>query len=651
MNTSLSIKPFTHPKAIPYRATALACASIIIATLFAFGAHAQSGRAPQGQVGGGGTGGVRERTTQNTQQRGQSTVSGRVVYEETGEPVRGARVRISSRRGDGPAEATVTNDRGQFRFDNLAAGEYYVIATPADAPSVNAATFAIPLPSGDPQADEAAFEAARNGNNGPHGGTAQVSVDGSSAAQVEIRVPSQPKGSIISGRVAYEDGKPAANAQVTFLNRKEIRGRMIGPTRLSVTTDERGGYRISGLPPGDYVVSARLQEQVFVDKQGRTYGGLVIRTYYPSATSARSATPVHLDASQELSDINITLVKRSNHTISGTLVSRRNGSERTLASIHVRLRNREDLEMPFSTGEDDRFTWTDAQGRFTFNHVLDGDYTISVGGATAPQFPRAISRAQGGSPPRLSLPPRLRDSAQMPDRFPRGAEQPLIEKQQEVTVAGADVNNLTIELSEGGRVSGTIEIEGEGAIPSRLIIASEMRPGERRPSAFARPNPDGTFTLSGLPEGPLSLDVIISPPQRLYVKSITANGADITREPLMIGDGTEIRDVHIVLSSDVATLTGRVVSADGTPVRGASVLLTPADGNRGRLSRGRLISVTGGDGRFIIAAAPGEYRAVAWVGLPPSDEEALRALAERAPRVSLQAGERKDLDLSAPGER
>ena len=566
--------------------------------------------------------------------------------------MRGARVRISARNGSGPAGATATNDRGEFRFDNLAAGEYYVIATPRDAGQVGAATLRVPLPTGDPQADDAAFEAARRENS--YGSSSvTVSVDGTGDATVEILVArpqqqQQQRGGRVSGRILYEDGKPAANAQVTFLNRKEVGGRMIGPTKLSVETDKRGFYQISGVPPGDYIVSARLQEPNIIDKQGKIIThGLVILTYYPSATSARSATPVSVAVDQEMSDVNITLVKRSNHTISGSLVSR--GSNRPLANIHVRLRNRDDLDLPFSTGADDRFIWTDAQGRFTFSNLMDGDYLISFGGITSPPPPRGISMAQGTA--RTGLPPRMRDMPQIMERFPREAAQGLIEKHQEVTISGADVTNLMIEVSEGGRVSGQIIVEGDGELPPRIMIASEMRPGERRPSALARVNPDRTFTMTGIPEGPLSLDVLISPPGRFYIKSITANGVDLMREPLMIGDRAEIRDVHIVLSSDVAMLAGRVLAPDGKPFGGATVLLTPVDQNRQRLSRGRLIGVTNGDGRFMIGAAPGEYRAVIWKGLPPSDEEALRKLAESAPSVTLRAGERQDVELVAPVER
>lgn len=570
-------------------------------------------------------------------------MSGRVVSEETGAPVAGARVRISSSFGNGPAGATVTNARGEFRFDNLPAGEYHVIATPKDAPQASAATFAVPLPSGDPRTDEAAFEEMRRGQGVA---STNVTVDGTNSATIEVRVPRQPPSGSISGRIQYADGKPAANAQVTFLNRKEIRGRRPGPTQLNAQTNEQGFYQISGVPPGEYIVNARLHEPNIIDKQGniRTVG-LVIRTYYPSATSARGASPVTVEVDQQTSNIDITLVRRGTHTLSGILRSRTSG--RTLSGIHVRLRNREDLDMPFATGSDDRFLWTDAEGRFTFSQVMDGDYVISVGGLTSPPAPRGLLMNPGQA--RANLPPRMRDgTTPLEDRIPAAASRGLVEKQQEVTIAGADVTNLSIEVSEGGRVHGTVVVEGDQPLPPRIIVASEMKTGARRPDAFARVTMDGTFTLGGVPDGPLSLDVIISPPGRLYVKSITAAGVDLMREPPVIGDGTTIRDVRIVLSSDVAMLTGRVLSSDGAPLRGATVLLLPADQGRQRLSRGRLIGVTGPDGRFMIGAAPGEYVAVIWRAQPPSDEEALKALAARAPRVSLQAGEQKVIELAAP---
>jgi Carboxypeptidase regulatory-like domain len=626
-------------RGVPSKASIFVLLFLATCALLISGANAQSGRSPQGRpTGAGGS------STPQSAQRGNSTVRGRVVSEETGEPVAGARVRLLANFTSRFAPLTVLTDaRGEFRFDNLVAGEYLVVVNPKDAPQQSAVTFAVPLPSGDPRTDEAAFEDMRRRQGIA---STSVTVDGTNSATIELRFPRPPASGSISGRVQYPDGKPAANAQLTFLNRKEIRGRRPGATQLNAQTDEHGFYQISSVPPGEYIVSARLHEPNIIDKQGNTISvGLVIRTYYPSATSARAASPVTVEVDQQTSNIDITLVKRGTHTLSGRLVSRTSG--RTLSGIHVRLRNRDDLDLPFAVGADDRFIWTDAQGRFTFSQVMDGDYVISVGGLTSPPAPRGLLMNPGQA--RSNLPPRMRDgTTPLEDRTPVAASRGLVEKQQEVTIAGADVTDLAIEVSEGGRIHGTVVVEGDAPLPPRIIVASEMKSGARRPDAFARVNMDGTFTLGGVPDGPLSLDVIISPPGRLYVKSITAAGVDLMREPPMIGDGTIIRDVRIVLSTDVAMLTGRVVGNDGTPLRGATVLLVPADQGRQRLSRGRLIGVTGPDGRFMIGAAPGEYLAVIWRGQPPSDEEALRALAARAPRVSLQAGEQKVIELAAP---
>jgi Carboxypeptidase regulatory-like domain len=644
MDTSQSIRLLSSPDGTRRsKSIALIFALLAVGALLAHGVRAQSGRGQRERSGDGSGVDLASRGPL----RGNSSLTGRVIYDGTEAPAKGARVRISLRDAGGLTRATVTNEHGEFRFDNLPAGEYSVAATPADAPMVSAQTFALPLPSGDPEKDEAALAAARMGSETAASSSfAQVLVNGQQDVRIEMRVTRPMGGGQVTGRVLYEDGKPAANAQLTFLSRTEPVGRRIGPSKLTVMTDEHGLYRAAGLPPGDYILSARLQEKRYIDKQGRIYGGLLILTYYPSVTNARSATPIHISADQELSDINITLVKRSTYNLSGTVLSSR--SERALAGVRVRLRHSEDVDLPFSTGTDDRFTVTDAEGRFSFDQVMDGDYVISVGGENSVRTLRPMIMEGAGGARAAQLPPRLSDMAQRPERPGGDATQMLVEKQQAVTVAGSDVKGLAIRLSEGGRVSGTVTIEGEGQIPQRLIITSEMRPGERRPSAFVRPDAEGNFNISGVPEGPLSLNVIISPPQRLYVKSITANGVDIQREPLIISDGTEVSGVQIVLSSNVATLTGRVLSEDGTPRQGATVLLVPATRSGGPTVRSRLIAVTRSDGRFIIVAGPGEYQAVVWTGRPPSNEEALRALAERAPRLSLQEGERKDLDLVAP---
>lgn len=615
------------------RSATFVCALLTIA-LFALGINAQSGRAPQSRAVDNGAGNAPAAASTPTTARGKGSVKGRVINEETGAPVRRARVAITLEHNTRMIGQTLTNERGEFRFDNLPVGPYSLSAAPGDLPMASAATFAVPLPTGDPKLDAENFRQ-------PESQTTEVVVKEGASVDVEVRMPAPPRGGTISGRVAFEDGKPAPEAKITFTNRKEIRGRMTGATKLSVTADKDGVYRASSLPPGEYTVSARVPDIVYKDKAGDSTGGAVTLTYYPSTTSIRSSTPINVALDQEASDINITLIKRTTHALDGTLVSRNDA--RPLARVQVRLRNREDMDLPFPIAETDRMTWTDERGRWAFSNIMDGDYVISAGGGMSPASPNGfiISRLSG----RTTMPPDLR--ANVTAQPTPGTPLRFLEKRQEVTIAGADVKDLAIQISEGGRIYGTVVVEGDKPLPPRLMIVSGMKAGERRPSAMARMEADGTFALSGIPEGPLALDVVINPPT-LFVKAIMANGVDLMRQQLYVGEGSEIKDVRVVLSSEMAVLAGRVLSAsDNTPLRGVTVMLIPEiAGDATPLRGSRMIGMSNPEGLWRINCAPGEYRVVTWQqGHMPNNPEALKALAANAQRVSVQANERKTLDL------
>jgi protocatechuate 3,4-dioxygenase beta subunit len=614
----------------------LSCALLTVA-VFVFNVNAQSGRAPQSRTVENGAGNAPAAASTQTTARGKGSVKGHVINEETGAPVRRTRVVITLEHNPRMVGQTLTNERGEFRFDNLPAGPYSINAASGDLPIASAATFAVPLPTGDPKLDAENFKQ-------PESQATEVVVKEGASVEVEVRMPAPPRGGTISGRVLFEDGKPASEAKITFTNRKEIRGRMTGATKLSVTADKDGVYHASSLPPGEYTVSARVPDIIYKDKAGNLTGGVVTLTYYPSTTSVRSSTPISIALDQEAGDINITLIKRTTHALNGTLVSRNDA--RPLAHVQVRLRNREDMDLPFPIAETDKWVWTDAAGRWAFSNIMDGDYVISAGGGTVPAPARGMETVFGGN----MLPPDLRAAITQPSR-----QVPVryLEKRQEVTVAGADVKELAIQMSEGGRIYGIVVVEGDKPLPPRLMIVSGMKAGERRPSAMARMEQDGTFALSGIPEGPLALDVVINPPT-LFVKAIMANGVDLMRQQLYVGEGSEIKDVRIVLSAEMAVLSGRVLSvSDNTPVRGVTVMLIPeVAGDATPLRGSRMIGMSNPEGLWRINCAPGEYRVVTWQqGHMPNNPEALKTLAATAQRVSVQASERKTLDLVVAVEK
>jgi hypothetical protein len=158
---------------------------------------------------------------------------------------------------------------------------------------------------------------------------------------------------------------------------------------------------------------------------------------------------------------------------------------------------------------------------------------------------------------------------------------------------------------------------------------------------------DRIFTLTGM-FGKRTIDVA-NVPRGWYVKSIRYEGKDIIDVPTEFKAGTDPAALEIVLSSRGAVVAGRVLDDRGEPVRGARVIMLPADpARRNRLdltyataSRAGTFRVgpqRGGD-YLIIALAP-------QTELPdPRDRDRLARLAESGERLTLSADEERTLDL------
>jgi hypothetical protein len=254
------------------------------------------------------------------------------------------------------------------------------------------------------------------------------------------------------------------------------------------------------------------------------------------------------------------------------------------------------------------FSATDTQGRWSVSNLPDGKYTIFV-------RPSPVVTTDAET-------------------------QKFVDKRQDLTVAGADVEDLAIEVSAGGRISGRVTLE-EGSAPTpQLSIAAG--------SAIARVGPDDKFTVTGVPEGEFPLTVIIRPPNVFYVRSIEVNGINLLREKLKIRAGAEIKDIHIVISP-AAILSGRVLSAPGgTPLSRIGVKLIPTEQSMTEAYTPMPSGVTNEQGSFVVSGAPGEYFVVVWrLGekTPTRDADSIKKLSANALRVTLGPGERKSMDL------
>jgi hypothetical protein len=226
---------------------------------------------------------------------------------------------------------------------------------------------------------------------------------------------------------------------------------------------------------------------------------------------------------------------------------------------------------------------------------------------------------------------------------------------RDVDVSGGDISEVAVEVSEGARVSGTVTVEGGAAPRFAYVNLLRVPEGGRRPTPSDMHNAaaeSGRFTADGLDAGKFFIHAsTYDEDKRFYVKSINWKGRDLLREPLELGEGASAEGVEIIFSRNPATLRVSAVAAPGGKhAPGVGVFLVPADAGEWQPYGGlQLFCWTEEEGTCGVTAPPGEYRVVA---LPQklmrdAPEAEVRRRAAAAPRVSLRAGETKELEVVA----
>jgi len=424
----------------------------------------------------------------------KSKVGGRVIFADTGLPADDALVSLVNPKSPRPLGGMTTNKRGAFGLGGIPPGEYYVVAQSREEFGSGYPSIPNPFRTGDEDFDAARLEVFTRG-------FPKITVDGRNVIQLEIRIP-RSHGGVISGQITGANSAAVPRASVTILRRLNNGLRTIEAIRAG----DDGRFRVTRLPPGDYFVRALgLEKNEFVDVHELELPNAV---YFSSTTDIKEAVPVTVLQDQETGSINISLETRKLATVSGLLRMGRSG--KPLANVMVGLRG-QGRDHIMNSGED---------GGWSFSHVASGKYTLLVGSS-------GVSMPAG--PP---LP-----------------AQPYVHKYQELIVGESDIKDLVIELSQGGRISGTVMLEGSS--PSKpnsiAIIASSLTRDGQNP-AGARVNSDGSFSLAGVPLGEVTLRASIFPFKEYITKSIQWNGIDLLKEKLNVVEDSDIRNIVVVIA-------------------------------------------------------------------------------------------------------
>lgn len=521
--------------------------------------------------------------------RGSAVIRGVVVAADTGGPIRRAQVRATA-PGSQDTRTTLTDEQGRFELKELAGGKYTVTAS------------------------KGGFVSLQYGQRRPS--EPGTPVDLGAGQTLEKLVIALPRGSVITGRLVDEFGEPLTGAQVRALRYGYAGGtRRLMPAGQGNTTDDQGTFRIYGLPPGEYVVTATLNEGR--GGGGPRFGGTpdtdvstgYAPTYFPGTTNPAEAQRIPVGLAQEVGGIGFGLSLMRLSRVSGRLLGGALGEFPGMVTA-----------MPEDGA---RLAMTNVRGA-----PVMGDGTFEVSGLP----PGRYTLIAGG-------------------RGRRGSDQPT--GRVNVTIAGADLTNVTIALMPPASVAGVIATDSGkvGLSTDQIRIGfSPAQPGG--PDAFRAQNADiadnFTFELGGIIE-PGYLRV--TPPRGWYLKAIERAGEDVTDRPIALDPGTRMAGLRVVLTQSASSVNGMVRDDRGNAVLDATVVVFPDDDTKW-MFQSRYVSASRPDttGRFEITGLPayGDYRVIAVQGLESgfaSDPDVLTQLRERAERLSLAEGETKALEL------
>src|SRR5919205_158165 len=157
---------------------------------------------------------------QKTDTPAGAVVTGRVVYEDTGQPATRHRVQLIASeallnaRGGLHIPTAMTNEQGEFSLQRVSAGEYYVFAQSIDERGNSSRQLTLVLArSADSTADAARVEQFKKDN-------LRITVDGQRNVDVSVRVPN-PHFGAISGMVLDATRQPAARAMVHIVSKDD----------------------------------------------------------------------------------------------------------------------------------------------------------------------------------------------------------------------------------------------------------------------------------------------------------------------------------------------------------------------------------------------------------------------------------------------
>jgi Carboxypeptidase regulatory-like domain len=394
------------------------------------------------------------------------------------------------------------------------------------------------------------------------------------------------RGGVITGTVLNSTGEPVIGVRVRAVMVRTAKGEATRPGTTAFqekTTDDRGVYRLFGLPSGTYLVSAggSTSAQSF-NLNPFDYD---LPTYSPSSTRD-SAGEITLRAGEEIT-ADIRYRGETGHTISGSMkVAGPSNGSISLTLVGGMITMATAFQMPTARG-------------FEFPGIADGEYDV-VATELKPQPQPGIFPTMWMSEPKR------------------------------VVVKGADVTGLELIPRPLAAINGRVVLEPVKATAcegKRKPLFTEMVVALQRPEkentekeylpflrllpSPASPDTNGTFTLRNLSPGRYLFD------PRFYARYWYLSSISIAATPKIdpaanwttIKFGEQIANLTITLAEGAASIRGRLKPAENSELpSGSGVYLIPAEREKSADVLRYFMTTVQSDGTFSFNnLPPGRY--------------------------------------------
>jgi protocatechuate 3,4-dioxygenase beta subunit len=520
--------------------------------------------------------------TTPTPKQEQCRIAGMVVKLAGSEPLRKTRVSLQSMDDRTRTVVVVTDTDGRFELKGIDPGRYRL------------------------KASRQGYVSYEYGQRKPDDPGAVLTLrPGQEMKDLQFRlIPS----AVIAGRILDEDGEPMVGVSVSASREVYAKGKKSLSSKATAETNDLGEYRLFGLAPGRYFVSAVYphwnrfggdSQDPVASSQGYA------KIYYPGTPDPARADSFAVKAGEEIPSVEMLMQQVLVYRIRGRVYNQITHKPGIGTNIILRVKTQNqdnDWEADYQ-----QVSVQKQDGSFEISEVAPGSYAL------------------------------------LGFWFDEGK---LYSTTMPIDVGNADVEGIAVTIAPGVNINGQIVWEGKPSLEKDELTVIPVPLDISLSFHRARVTPGNAFTLTDMGEGTYRVEVQ-GQSKDCYIKDVRYAGSSVLEDGFTVSRAVAA-SLEITISAHGATVQGNVSDADGLPTAGVWAVLVPSAPLR---SQSRLYKAQTTDqyGHFILKGiAPGDYQLFSWDEVEDGaweDADFLKPFEEKGERVTVEQGDSKAVNL------